>query len=191
MIDITGTYVQRLAAQRLFAASAPLPLANFGSKEDPADLGRLVGATNIDVETYDHQIGYDLTTVRNFVNASVFDLPFDDDHFASGVLGDLLEHCYFEPAVKMFKELRRVIRPGGPLMLTFPLDPRPPEQQHADPKCLYELEEPGTFTYHVKVWDTFELNRLFNETGWDCTGSVELQYGNLCPGWAIYLRRPV
>jgi len=180
----------RGAIQRIFSASASRPLGNFASKEDPFNLGRDFGAINIDIMTFDEQLGVDLTKIPNFVCASVYDLPFEDNHFGAGVIGDYLEHCYFEPAAKMLTELRRVIKPGGPLLLTFPLDPRPKEEQHPNPACLFELDEPGTFSYHVKVWDTFELNRLFGDTSWDCEGVVELEYGNICPGRAVFLRRP-
>lgn len=180
----------RGSVQRMFAAAAARPLANIACKEDFAQLGRDFGAVNVDVMEYDEQLGVDLTQIPNFVQASVFDLPFDNYHFGAAVVGDFLEHCYFEPAVKMLCELRRVIRSGGTLLLTFPLDSRPKEEQHPNPACLFELDEPGTYSYHVKVWDTFELVKLFDKTRWDCEGVVELQYGNICPGRAVFLRRP-
>lgn len=44
-------------------------------------------------------------------------LPFDDCYFDRVVSGDVIEHLCFEDGVVMLKEMRRVLRPGGFLLV--------------------------------------------------------------------------
>lgn len=56
--------------------------------------------------------------VGEVVQGSVDDMPFDDDTFDLAVSLDVIEHL--EDEYTSFRELRRVIKPGGPLLVTVP-----------------------------------------------------------------------
>jgi 2-polyprenyl-3-methyl-5-hydroxy-6-metoxy-1,4-benzoquinol methylase len=52
------------------------------------------------------------------VEASVYDLPFEDDRFDCVTFQEVIEHL--EGAALALKELNRVLRPGGTLLLSTP-----------------------------------------------------------------------
>ena len=56
------------------------------------------------------------------VEASITDLPFDDESFDGAVLGEVLEHV--EDDRGALAELARVLRPGGVLAVSVPANPR-------------------------------------------------------------------
>jgi SAM-dependent methyltransferase len=56
------------------------------------------------------------------VDGTLERLPFDDDSFDLGLVLDVLEHL--DDDVAGLAELRRVIRPGGSLIVTVPAHPR-------------------------------------------------------------------
>ncbi len=57
--------------------------------------------------------------VRQVVNANVDPLPFPDGAFSAVVLSEVLEHLPYSP-LPLFREIRRVLRPGGKLFLSTP-----------------------------------------------------------------------
>jgi SAM-dependent methyltransferase len=175
--------------QRLFAISAPYPLANLACKEDPAELGELVGATNLDLEEMDQYTKVTFREgVKNFVQGSILDLPFDDNSYASAVVGELMEHCRPEPAEQALRETKRVVRPGGPILLTFPLDDRPKMEQHGPEGPYYEHCE-GITSWHQTVWSDIKMNQLLDKVGLELTGGLTMPYPG-CEGRALFLRVP-
>ncbi len=59
--------------------------------------------------------------VGDVVEGSVEELPFDDDSFDFAVCLDVIEHL--DNDLQTLRELRRVIRPGGRLLVTVPAYP--------------------------------------------------------------------
>jgi SAM-dependent methyltransferase len=53
-----------------------------------------------------------------FVRASAYDLPFEDDTYDCVRLQEVIEHL--EGAAEAVKEINRVLRPGGTLLVTTP-----------------------------------------------------------------------
>jgi ubiquinone/menaquinone biosynthesis C-methylase UbiE len=45
------------------------------------------------------------------------ELPFEDESFDRVVSGDVIEHLCFEDGVRMLKEIRRVLKPGGLMII--------------------------------------------------------------------------
>jgi ubiquinone/menaquinone biosynthesis C-methylase UbiE len=63
-------------------------------------------------------IGMDLD--QGDVKGSVYKIPFPDDTFDAVTLLDVIEHL--DHPVTALKEIKRVLRPGGRLILMFPND---------------------------------------------------------------------
>lgn len=110
-------------------------------------------------------------------------LPYHDGSFASVSLLDVLEHCPDEDA--LLEEVRRVLRPGGLLVVTVParhafswLDPdnvkfRFPRVHRAVYSCRF-----GPDVYRERFVDT--TNGLF--------GDISLsrsEHTNYCPEWLV------
>jgi SAM-dependent methyltransferase len=160
---------------------------NIACKEDPACLGEDFGAINCDLHDFDPQEKLSLYEVKNFVVGDALDLPFGDASFDTLVLGEFLEHCPFEAARTSLLECKRVMIPSGRIIVTVPLDGRPPEQQHA-PHLLSTWKH-GITSWHQTVW----VDDLFEKL----VGSVslsevsehrqELNYG-FCRGFGTVLQ---
>lgn len=149
--------------QRAMVSRAERPILNIACKEDPAGLADF-GAVNLDIQKYDPSLGKDLTQcVRNYVHGNACALPFPAESFATCVMGEFLEHCEYPKAVEALKEAHRVLKPGGKLIMTFPLDPRPLEIQH-NPPVLTEFVK-GCWAGHVTVWDEEKREPLYKDTG--------------------------
>lgn len=165
------------------------PIVNIACMHDPARLGADFGAINTDVRTYDAHSGTDLKkSVPNFLLCSAFDLPFEDKAFGVVVLGEYLEHCTREAAIKSLNQARRVMRDDGRLVLSFPLDDRPKDVQHAA-HLLVEWSN-GITAWHQTVWEDFMLEDIFRETKLDVVSRTKLEYG-FAPrgGWGMVLKK--
>ena len=76
---------------------------------------RLKNKLNIDVVNKKHGSRLDLDGV-----ASVLDLPFPDDSFEEIVFTEVLEHLPEGTEVRALRELKRVLKPNGLLVLSVP-----------------------------------------------------------------------
>ncbi len=161
--------------QREACEKAPTPILNAACKEDPARLGIDFDAVNLDICEYDPHTKVDMRKLPNFKKGSVLQLPFEDGHFGSVVLGEFLEHCKPEPAMKAMEECARVLRFGGQFILTWPQDPRPPEGQHPD-ELLIEWC-PGITSYHQHVWPADEIQANLEKLGFEIDTVQEIPYG--------------
>jgi len=162
------------------------PVVNVGCKEDPAKLGRDFDAVNCDINDYDPQERLSLYEVPNFVRADACALPFDDESFEVAVVGEMLEHCPFDAAVLVLLEACRVIRPSGRIVVTIPLDSRPPEVQH-EPHLLTVWEH-GITSWHQTVWTDSMFRSLLQKTHLQEIEAhrEELEYG-FCRGFGAVL----
>ena len=165
---------------------------NAASAYDPGGLGDL-GAINLDVQTFEKHTGKDFSKMcKNFVHGTVFDIPFQEEHFDCVVLGEFLEHATPEKAVAAMMECRRVLKPGGFLVLTFPLDGRSREEQ------LDGQENPpweycdGITVHHSRWWGNAEIRDLKIKTRFVEVGRAALVYILTAPlgGWGLLLQKP-
>lgn len=166
---------------------------NAASADDRADLGSL-GAINLDVVALEKHSG--LTFVPRstpFVLASVFALPFASGTFNVVVLGEFLEHCTSASARRAVVECSRVLRPGGHLVLTYPLDGRPIEDQrghyrHTSSGAVSLMEYIDGVTCHHQTWWTEPmLDDLADACGFSEVLRAALLYGvtTLLCGWGL------
>jgi SAM-dependent methyltransferase len=190
----THAYQQKVCEEAKQAGK--MPILNAACKEDPAHLGERFGAINLDIADYDPATRVKLTEIPNFVQGSALELStlFEEGQFGCVVLGEFIEHCVFSAAKTALLEIRKVLRDDGWLLLTFPLDGRPPSQQHGA-ELIFTVVEGETGKdityYHQTVWGDDDLERLFSETGWKIHHRTPMDYGFVRHpkphGWGITL----
>jgi SAM-dependent methyltransferase len=162
------------------------PVLNGASKEDPAHLGKLFDAINLDAQDFDPQERISLYDIPNFVQGSLLNIPFGDKHFGIVVLGEILEHCKWESALRILQEARRVLKNDGRVVVTVPLDDRPKEIQHP-PHLLIEWEG-GITSWHQQVWDDGLWATLLAQAEFVEIERQPLEYG-FCKGFGAVLRK--
>jgi SAM-dependent methyltransferase len=77
-------------------------------------------AVGIDVDVAALRRGQQITGDVRYIGASGADLPFADASFDCVVFSEVLEHVPASQEERCVAELRRVLRPGGTLLLTTP-----------------------------------------------------------------------
>jgi len=98
------------------------------------------------------QPGVDPSRSLNFIEASALELPFADASFDSVICSEVLEHIFDHRGV--IKELERVLRPGGTLIVSVP---------RAWPERLcWWLSDPyhEAAGGHIRIFGRRELQRL-------------------------------
>ena len=92
--------------------------------------------------------------VGEVVEGSVDDLPFPDDSFDFAVSLDVLEHL--DDDLRSLVELRRVVRPGGLLLVTVPAYPR-----------LWSSHD--DVNHHKRRYTRATLLEVAAQAGWEAT----------------------
>jgi len=164
------------------------PVLNGACKENPAKLALNAGDVNLDVNDYDPQERMSLYQVPNFVCGSLLNIPFANSSFGTVVLGEVLEHCPPAAADRIMQETRRVLRDDGRVVVTIPLDPRPPEVQH-EPHLLITWEG-GITSWHQTVWDDAKFAELLERNGFqEIPEFRETLFYGFCSGTGAVLRK--
>ena len=108
------TYVAKLELVRRWLAELPpgMRVLDAGCGE-----GVLVDefATRLNIEGIDPN--YSSDRVRS---GSLTALPYDDNSFERALCLDVLEHLTYEDQAKALRELHRVLKPGGELLISIP-----------------------------------------------------------------------
>jgi SAM-dependent methyltransferase len=81
------------------------------------DSGAIGSATGVDVSTEAVELAREKVHEAELSVASVAALPFSDGSFDGGALNDVLQHVQDEEVRQALCELRRVLRPGAPLVV--------------------------------------------------------------------------
>lgn len=165
-------------------------MLNAACADDPAKLGWL-GAINMDLHEIDVGSTKDFRKVANYQQGSVLDMKFADDTFDTVILGEFLEHCKFEVAVKAVMECRRVLKPGGHFVMTFPLDGRSRDEQRNQNEWPQEYDN-GITCHHSMWWGTKEIQALRDRTRFSEVMRAALLYLLTSPigGWGLVWRKP-
>jgi hypothetical protein len=122
-------------------------ILNVGASADPAHLKKRYGAYNIDINERCPWTG------RESLIDEVADCRAMPAHlhnrFDVVVMGDILEHLPMAEITHSAAEARKcVVASGRILLVTFPFDPRPPEQQGEQAGHEYA---PGIPAYHGEL----------------------------------------
>lgn len=182
--------------QRAFVRRFGGKCLNIGCQHDHVGLGDL-GAINLDYESEDARgIKYD--KVKNFVRGDARKLQFEDETFDVCVLGEFLEHCTEDAAAEVVAEARRVLKQGGKLVMTIPLD-----GTFSDPISFPTGGEisPGITLFHQTWWSNRMLYELRTKTRMVERFRASIIYpfmrGNehgliafVCGGWGLVWEKP-
>ena len=91
--------------------------------------------------------------------ADIYKLPFPDQTFDCCVFIEVIEHL--EDPLKALTELARVIRPGGKLIVIYPVDWTMKLARLACLRFREAMFDPG----HVRQWNLRDITRAFADTG--------------------------
>jgi SAM-dependent methyltransferase len=109
--------LERAIADLRLPAAARILDAGCGSGRNMVELARHGSVTGIDLSDTSVCLARD-RAAGEVVEGSVLDLPFEDDRFDLVVSLDVIEHL--EDDLGALRELRRVVAPGGSLLVTVP-----------------------------------------------------------------------
>lgn len=168
-------------------------ILNAACADDPAMLGDL-GAINLDVQKYEAHTKKHFDANKNFVHGSVFEIPFPDGEFDTVVLGEFLEHCVEERALAALNECNRVLKSGGKLIITVPLDGRTPNEQRDWEGGIYQPFEyvPGVTCHHQTWWSNQMISRIRARSRFVEALRCPLIYILTAPigGWGLLWEKP-
>jgi SAM-dependent methyltransferase len=109
--------LERAIAQLELPEQADILDAGCGSGRNMVELARRGTVTGVELSDTSAELAR-ARGVGTVLEGSVMDMPFDDASFDLTVSLDVIEHL--EDDVGALRELRRVTRPGGALLVTVP-----------------------------------------------------------------------
>jgi SAM-dependent methyltransferase len=109
--------LERAIARLGLPADARILDAGCGSGRNMVELARLGAVTGVELSDTSVELARE-RGVGEVLQGSVMEMPFDDASFDLAVSLDVIEHL--EDDVGALRELRRVTKPGGALLVTVP-----------------------------------------------------------------------
>ncbi len=111
------TVLERAIERLGLPAHAQILDAGCGSGRNMVELARLGTVTGVELSSTSVQLARE-RDAGEVVEGSVMDMPLDDANFDLTVSLDVIEHL--EDDIGALRELRRVTKPGGALLVTVP-----------------------------------------------------------------------
>jgi SAM-dependent methyltransferase len=146
---------------RRFRPALELSLVNFFGA------GAGDGRQQVEFENFE---GQSERVAFDYRNANVEDapLPFPDAHFDHVLFCEVLEHLTLDP-LRAVRELKRVLKPGGSLVLTTPNAARLENLiAFAEGRNIYDLYSGhGAYGRHNREYTKSELHALMEHAGFD------------------------
>jgi predicted SAM-dependent methyltransferase len=170
---------ERFTFQRACVAMTEGIVLNVGANEDPAGLKQSYGdrVINCDIEATDSYL--DRPNKVDVLFDCTKPWPFDDNYAELALLGDIIEHLYWDEAAAALDEAYRV---AEKLCITVPNDNR------------FETDEQGVlekngYRTHCFVWTEENLRELLDKTGWDVVDWQTVDYYFVPEGYFIFAER--
>jgi SAM-dependent methyltransferase len=162
--------LEGVIAKLRLPARARILDAGCGSGRNMVELSRHGSVTGIELSSTSVQIACTRDT-GEVIEGSVLQMPFDADSFDLAASLDVIEHL--EDDLAALRELRRVVAPGGALLVTVPAYP-----------WLWSGHD--EINHHHRRYTRRSLQRVAEQAGWE---QVRTTYFNslLLPA-AILLR---
>jgi SAM-dependent methyltransferase len=144
--------------------------AGCGSGRNMVDLARHGQVTGVELSQPSVELAR-ARAVGEVVEGSVLEMPFPDDSFDLAVCLDVIEHLQDDRAA--LRELRRVLAPGGVLLVTVP---------------AYQWLWSGhdEVNHHHRRYNRAALQQAAREAGWECARTTH--FNSLLLPVAIALR---
>jgi glycosyltransferase involved in cell wall biosynthesis len=172
-LDLPYGAIAQYSFQHTYATGKIL---NVGCNNDSSGFAEHRGAINVDITKFD--------PYTNAPNAAHLimdarDLQFKDGSFDTVVLGEILEHLDTPDVVKALQEAKRVLTPGGQIVVTVPEDHResPVKQEYSD----------GIRAYHDHAITPAEVEGWAKDAGLEVVLTQPLDY-TFCTGWGFVLK---
>lgn len=143
--------LSRVIGSLELAPGARILDAGCGSGRNMVELARLGEVTGIELSPTSVAAARS-REVGEVVEGSVEDLPFEDDSFDFAVCLDVIEHL--DDDLQTLRELRRVVRPGGRLLVTVPAYP-----------SLWSSHD--VVNHHRRRYTRASLLEVANAGGWE------------------------
>jgi len=159
------------AIERLgLPAGARILDAGCGSGRNMVELARHGSVTGVELSDASVELARERDS-GEVLEGSVMDMPIDDDTFDLVVSLDVIEHL--DDDVGALRELRRVTRPGGALLVTVP---------------AYQWLWSGhdEINHHRRRYDRATLLAAADDAGWSC--ELVTHFNSLLLPVAILLR---
>jgi ubiquinone/menaquinone biosynthesis C-methylase UbiE len=111
-------------------------------------------------------------TTIDFHVGDIAELPFEDERFDRVYSISVLEHMEQGQDEKAMKEMSRVLKPGGRLLVTVDFAPNPMPRKSYTEKDIHRLikisglELSGNYDYSTRNWQEHltDLTSLFNKS---------------------------
>ncbi len=162
--------LERTIARLHLPARARILDAGCGSGRNMVDFARHGEVTGVELSPTSAELARG-RHVGEVVEGSVMEMPFAADSFDLAVCLDVIEHLPDDRGA--LRELRRVVAPGAPLLVTVP---------------AYQWLWSGhdEINHHCRRYSRPTLRRAAREAGWECTYATH--FNSLLLPVAIALR---
>jgi SAM-dependent methyltransferase len=144
--------------------------AGCGSGRNMVELARQGTVTGVELSETSVSLARE-REVGEVIEGSVLQMPFDPDSFDLAVSLDVIEHL--EDDLGALRELRRVVAPGGSLLVTVPAY-----------RWLWSGHD--EINHHYRRYTRCSLRRVAEEAGWEQTRTT--YFNSLLLPVAILLR---
>lgn len=151
-------------ASRLMEAAKPRSVIDIGCGTGPlvAEFVRLgVTATGIDSSPGALEAARRRAPMATFHLGSVVSIPLPDASMDAATLIETVEHLDDDILTGALAEARRVLRPGGSLLITTPNDEQLADSSHQCPDCGAEFH----VYQHVRSWTPSSLAAALQSAG--------------------------
>lgn len=135
-------------------------------REPVLDVGAGTGALvkTLKSNGYKNVLGIDLYPKVSFIKkGEITDLKFKDSSFNTVFCSEVLEHLTVQQINKGVREIKRVLKPDGRLIVTVPYTEVLEENRYICPKCGHKFHKVG----HLQSFDEIRIKKILEVAGFE------------------------